>query len=328
MPDASRAKVRRGILERLAATRRWPNKGKEQLARHLGIAAGSVSTYLSEGFPEIRLSPLRDFFVGHGVTFEVDVWSKDDGLQHESIRILREGVNIASVLFEDAYKFLTIRAPSKYAKVPEKYNRSVDGRGPLDLNWKRDAPSSAFMHHIWTKIFQRQMEGQVITSIARVSALVELWAAVELVMRKELQDKIAVYLIPIAACGDLRGDPHPVQIPIIGARVVNDVKCLLSVPVSSRMSSHTPLLFSRQTAKFLYAYANQLTDEAISHDLTALPLAMHVAEAIEIEFDSLMKFGADTATRYGDIATFRTLREKMEEMCTLAENHLWYPPLA
>jgi hypothetical protein len=198
-----------------------------------------------------------------------------------------------------------------------------------ELDWKEDEPSAGYIHGVWRRLLAGNAEGQVITSARRVSALVELWAAIELIRRRGLQKKVAIFFIPGAPCGDISGrEAHPPWVPIIGARVVNERKCLLSVPVSSRQSSHTPIIISRRTSRFVYSYAEQLKDPTVSRELTALPLSSQVAAAMEAEFKVLRQLGAETFTRYGEIGSFALLAEMVDRLYRWGVAGKWYPPLA
>jgi predicted outer membrane protein len=296
------------------------------LADKLGRKWKGVNSDLSNGFSNDQLHKLRTIFDEHGREFDESGWSKDVDAERDRLILPVTGVRLSDQLFVDVRKFLCIRAPSLHPRIPERESPPVDADGIVsNLDVDVHAPSFKYIHEIWNNVKKRRVEGTVIISIGRISALVETWASTIIIRKLNLQDKIGIYLVSF--------DKHPLKgsngrghfFPMMGARVINDRRCLLSMPVPARYSSRSPIIESKMTADLIGNYADDLID--MSRNLTSR-LENQIEDEMRREFEALVASGAEFDTQYGRIDNFDKVRIMMNRLCDFAAEGNWYPPLA
>jgi hypothetical protein len=323
----TRPQRRRRALEELTRADGSTDRGVAWLAEKLGRKPKGVTSDLSNGFARLHLASLRGLFEAGGQDFDEELWSLDEAAERDRLTMPIEGVRLSDQLFVDVRKFLCIRAPSIHPRIPERQNPPVDDQGLVSaLSISEHAPSFEYIGKIWRDVLKGRVEGTSIISIGRIAALVETWAATTLIRNKHLQNKIRIYLVSSSEhpLGASNGRGH--FFPMMGARVVNGRRCLLSTPVPSRYSSRSPIIESRMMAALIQDYADDLI--AVSRDLSGSQLESQLEGDMRKEFEALMESGSEKFTQYGLIDSFDKVRLMAQRLHAFAEAGTWFPPLA
>ncbi|MEI9852817.1 MAG: hypothetical protein WDN24_20310 [Sphingomonas sp.] len=315
------------MLDELTSSTGAKDRGVSWLAENLGRSPNGVTSDLSKGFASGQLALLRGLFEARGQEFNDHLWSLDVEAERDRLMMPVEGVRLSDQLFLDVRTFLCIRAPSPHPRIPERKSPPVDERGLVSaLAVAEHAPSFAYIGEIWGRVLKRRAEGKMIISVGRIAALVETWAATMLIRNKHLQNKVGIYLIPSSEHPLFSSNGRGHYFPMMGARVINGRRCLLSTPVPSHYSSRSPIIESSMMAALIEKHAEDLI--SISRNLTGQHLETQLEEDMRREFDALVKSGSDVNTQYGLIDEFEKVKVMALRLRDFADAGKWYPPLA
>jgi hypothetical protein len=215
------------------------------------------------------------------------------------------------------YAYLRVGGLSSGNRTP--IGDDVDDRGLAKVP-KRAGVRMAYLTPVWARVTSGDLCGTSVHVFKSVDRLVELWAAVELLRRRDRLEKNSVYLMQFDDTG------RPQIDPAMGIRVINGHKVLLSLLPTE--GEDTPPYSDWVQSRRLGEFAEQAIMRARmppARKLSSL-LAPQLEEVMEEAFEGLMKSGIDYSRNYGPLDNFGKVRIIKDRMADWPEE-LWLPPL-
>lgn len=325
MSDERIGQYRRRTLQEHADKMGWPGDGRAELATFLGRErASQISPDLSAGFSRKAFPLLERFFKQR---LPEDLWVKGYDFSNSRVEVVESRVSAPDQLFHYVDHFLCIRAPNVDFRRPQKTHGSLDDQGLVTAQSLGDNdPPRDFVKRIWHGVRQGRIHGELISATGRIGAIAEVWAAAECLNHSNHKGNVSIHLLSVEHTLHKVGHVQSPYFPMIGVRVVNKRKCLISIPTSSNSSDFGNIINDTKLAAMFGVLAKNLQN--ISYDLTNVVSEQDIKDILEHEYNVLIRAQVSCNTQYGKIRSFADVIEVKNRIVGLALNDRFLPPLA
>jgi|GEM_PF-4061525 len=299
--------------------------------RYLKISPKTFNSNLSRGFAHRHAPQIRSLCADNKIPFDPDVWlTKLSRRGGDSVRnqIGWAGRPIANTedfydqlrrLYGSAARYRCLRVGGAFSTNRTRFDKFDDD----GLAVRPASPSIRvpYLEVFWRRLQHGSLSGQSVHVIRTLDRLVELWAALELLRKHDLQDANLVYLTSVLP--DVRRD-----LPTMGVRILDDTKTLFSLPALPHGHSHySSWIESERLALFAAEYIERAKLSSGCDDLSRTnPVGLRAK--IETAFTVLSPSVDRASGNYGILDTMRKLEAMKDRMVGWAEEGVWFPVIA
>lgn len=324
MGEKDRSAARRSLLERATGSHLTRRQQCAELAGHLKRQHGGVQCDLTNGFSSQHLDGIRSFFAKYNIDISDSDWIKSNSrATGRIIPIQSDTSSPFQILANPLSEFLCIRAPSHRPRLSntQPFQTGPDGLVDIESLAKNGPPE--YLKRSWSLITAGKLSGIAITSMARLGSIPEAWAAAELIRKYNQQNKISLFVI---SSKTLFPNNELSYFPVIGARVVNRMRCILSTALDKTANLYySSIIEDGNLAETLYEYAERL--KHISEEITAFDLHDDFDEFFAQEYEYLRALTKKTKCQYGNLSSFESVIAVKDKIVELAAKKIWFPPL-
>jgi hypothetical protein len=321
MGGKDKSEMRRDLVRRAASVD--DPQGHSALATALGLQPSSVNSALTNGIRSRHLQKLEVFLASHQIPFDRDLWSlKRAPAGGQVTTFANLDLALADLLGGEVSNFLCIRSPSQKPRRPGVEIDVDEGRIVDFSTLPEDYAPAPYLANVWDRVQSDTLSGKVFWGLGRIGSIPEIWASLEIIKKNQIQG-VEMHLLDQKYFID--GESY---YPIMGTRVVDNRRCLLSAPSDDPNDrSQRSIVNDGNLAGILDEYAEELVD--LSDDLTGMLLGS--AEGLlEREYDRLVKEEDDAACHYGELNDFSKVelaKDRIVAEFTPGAKR-WLPPLA
>lgn len=285
--------------------------------------------YLSKGFPRKHDAALAKLF---GANYDRDFWleksatRRRDSGEGNTVHWIGDPISdmegfcrALAAVYDDASSYSYLRVGGLSSGNRTRVGDEVDDDG-LALMPTRPGVRMIYLTPFWDRITAGALCGTSVHVVKSVDRLVELWAAVELLRKRDLLEKNSVHLVQF----DDRGRPK--IDPSMGVRTADGDKILLSLlPMEDE---DTPPYSDWMCSTRLTQFGEQAIARAKMPPTRKLSSLMpwNLEKAMHEAFDALIKSGIDCSRNYGPLDKFEKVKTIKDRMATWPEE-VWLPPL-